>query len=249
MATWLTNWQTTKRLKIQLAHDSGEKIAERKQTLRREIYLQAAEEIPKAMAFLISLPRLDFSQPDALKELNSFNVVCSKLLLVTDFATSEKVRHLQKTFFNVFTLSMLKSPAVFNCQRELDNLFERAKELSRRISDSTSELSVREMEQPMDDETVRYLKLEMKVLQQELEVLDEQIDTTVTNCNTLRKDFVTETFTELKTIGIPMANVLAAMRKELGLDGDIDEFHRATEQQWEDVTAALQRFISSSDNS
>ena len=94
----LNNWHTSKLLKIQLTHDAREKIAERKQILRREIYVKAAEEIPKATAFLISLLSLDFSQKNPANEFQDFNAVYAKLQLISDAETITGVRELQKAF-------------------------------------------------------------------------------------------------------------------------------------------------------
>jgi hypothetical protein len=60
-----TNWGNTKRLRLQLDHDATEKAKERLATLRRELYLKAAEANARTLAYFGTLPQADFTQPDA----------------------------------------------------------------------------------------------------------------------------------------------------------------------------------------
>jgi hypothetical protein len=55
----ISNRSNTKRLIRQLAHDSQEKHKERFASMRRDVYLKAAEELAKVSSFFGRLPQID----------------------------------------------------------------------------------------------------------------------------------------------------------------------------------------------
>lgn len=55
----------TARLKIQLQHDAQENAKEHTATLRREVYLSAAEELTRANSYLGGLSQTDLSKTNA----------------------------------------------------------------------------------------------------------------------------------------------------------------------------------------
>ena len=58
----LSNRSSTKRLKLQLLHDAQEKEKDRKNDLRRDVYLKAAEEITNALQYIATLFEHDISK-------------------------------------------------------------------------------------------------------------------------------------------------------------------------------------------
>jgi hypothetical protein len=86
----LTNWNSTVRLRMQLSHDANIKSQERTSSLRREVYLDAAKKIPKALGAIIDSINSDESfrtSPD----LSDFFSVTSQIQLVAEPWTASLV--------------------------------------------------------------------------------------------------------------------------------------------------------------
>lgn len=73
---------------MQLNHDAEQKDRDRKATLRREVYLRAAEELVKANVILSSLPQVDITQTNIAQELQGFFVASSQLALISELQTA-----------------------------------------------------------------------------------------------------------------------------------------------------------------
>jgi len=84
----ISNGSNTNRLKLQLQHDANEKTKERTATLRREVYLRAAEELVKANAHLATLPQLDLSKTNLGDGLQGFFSATARLQLIAEPKTA-----------------------------------------------------------------------------------------------------------------------------------------------------------------
>ena len=84
----ISNRSHTKRLRIQLQHDAAEKAMERTATLRREVYLHAAEELTKANSYLGSLSQVDLTKTNVAAGLQGFLAAAAKLQLFAEPKTA-----------------------------------------------------------------------------------------------------------------------------------------------------------------
>lgn len=80
----ISNSSNTSRLKLQLQHDAGQKTTERIAALRRDVYLQAAEELTKANTYLGSLSQIDLAKTNASEGMQGFFGAAAKLQLVAE---------------------------------------------------------------------------------------------------------------------------------------------------------------------
>src|SRR3546814_6972881 len=68
----LSNWSNTQRMMRQLAHDAHEPEKERSSAMRRDVYLQATEEMAKVGSYFGSLPPLHSVKDNLSDGLNDF---------------------------------------------------------------------------------------------------------------------------------------------------------------------------------
>lgn len=88
----------TARLKIQLQHDAQENAKEHTATLRREVYLSAAEELTRANSYLAGLSQTDLSKTNAADGLKDFFAAAAKLQLVAEPKTAMLVNQLVASY-------------------------------------------------------------------------------------------------------------------------------------------------------
>ena len=87
----MSNASNTRRLQLQLEHDSEEKTVDRKMKLRQEVYLEAAEELVNTMVHLGGLANMEAINLDIASGVREAYIAVSKLSLVSDDTTLPKV--------------------------------------------------------------------------------------------------------------------------------------------------------------
>src|SRR5882672_11451780 len=123
-----TNWGNTKRLKLQLEHDTAEKAKERLATLRRELYLKAAEASVRGLAYFGTLPQADFTKPDTDAPLRNVLAIGAQLQLVVSQGSAELISDLisaygelqLKLIAKVMPMHSVRS-AINTCNVQYDN--------------------------------------------------------------------------------------------------------------------------------
>ncbi|KAA5841214.1 hypothetical protein F2A38_17175 [Pseudomonas chlororaphis] len=105
IAANISNNGNNTRLAAQLKHDTEHKDIDRMNLIRREVYLEAIAEFPKASAYLASLSVEDTIGKDISQGLNGLFAAAAKLSLVTPPKTQQLVEELGERFtqllFNV----------------------------------------------------------------------------------------------------------------------------------------------------
>ena len=94
----ISNWSNTSRLKLQLQHDADQKTTERTATLRRDVYLSAAEELTKANTYLGSLAQIDLAKTNPAEGMQGFFGAAAKLQLVAEPKTALLVKFINTVF-------------------------------------------------------------------------------------------------------------------------------------------------------
>ena len=97
---FLSNRSSTKRLKLQLEHDAQEKEKDRKNDLRKNVYLKAAEEIVNANQHLATLSQVDLIEVNIGDGLKSLSIAASQVGLIASPETSKSVNDLLSGFMD-----------------------------------------------------------------------------------------------------------------------------------------------------
>ena len=102
-ASFLSNKSNDRRFDKQLTHDGNQKAKDRAAELRRSVYLNAADELIAINAFLGSLATADpTNQQELTKGLLSFMTATSRVSLVANEATRQKVTELAGAYGQLF---------------------------------------------------------------------------------------------------------------------------------------------------
>jgi len=89
-----------KRLLDQLNHDATERARERQMSIRREVYLKAAEAISKAYTIIMGLPQADLQSSSWKKDVNSISESLMKVHVVGTDDTVNAVTRFSSAFSN-----------------------------------------------------------------------------------------------------------------------------------------------------
>lgn len=238
---FLTNRSHTKRLRLQLQHDATEKQRERIAQLQREVYLRAAEEMPRAMNYLTTLGGRDFAA--ANDDLKEFFAASSKLQLVAAPDTALLANRLTEQF------GML-----------LLNVFERAMPLQEAKSDialsdsmlKTSQGHVTRLLGEMErfntvgdghPRTFHTIQQNLEFHQAQAEKFAQDNFDAWDRYNKHNVDLMRYVIPEMQRLGeihIPLA---IALRKDLGLTAELATWEAQLRRQWVGMEGELSGFL------
>lgn len=94
-SVYLTNWHAGNQQRRALVHDAEQRDKERKMSLRREVYLPAADAIYKSQSLLMQLLNLDMSEQEVAPLLSTELTVINKALVVGSDKTIQAVHSVQ----------------------------------------------------------------------------------------------------------------------------------------------------------
>ena len=106
-ATWLQNRAHLRRQREQLIHDAEQRRLDREMTMRREVYLAAAEAAAKLQEYLGSFSRTDISQEHHQAILADSAGALNRVYLIGEFETLKAFKNIQESF-SISSLNLLE---------------------------------------------------------------------------------------------------------------------------------------------
>lgn len=228
----ISNRSNTNRLKLQLQHDASENAKERTATLRREVYLRAAEELVKANAHLAGLPQLDIAKTNLGDGLQGFFAAAARLQLIAEPKTALLVNQLAAEYgelvFKLMTHLLPVSRAKADIQIA-DDLYSKAQAEVTRILSEMAKLN--ESGRP-DPQTFQALDTSFKFHQGQTVKYGNERSDAWERFNQHNLTFQRYLLTELRDIGSKQIPVMIEIRRDLGLTGDLAAIEAHMKQQW-----------------
>ncbi len=239
----LSNHSNTKRLKIQLKHDSQEKSKERQANLRHEVYLQAAEETAKVGSYLGTLPQLDPVKINLADGLNGFLHIAAKLQLIASPETADLVGELTMRYAEVFFKLVAKAQPMHDIKIDIDicnDFYERNSAEVNRILASMTQYSESRTNEPL---TYAALQRSFDNFQKSASEYADQRGIHWNNYNLLNKQYAVTLINEMKDISELQIRVTAAIRKELELETNSEEMMDKLEKNRAKMQNQLDSFL------
>lgn len=235
----LSNWDSRRRLMRQLDHDAAEKRKDRNAGLRRDVYLRAAEEFVRASHRLGSLSQVDPVKTNMADNFQDLFVVAAKLQLISSAATSRLVGELSVTYGEILLNIMHEIQPVHDIQTDITvatDAYERSSaEAKRVLSALTSFNESARTESEIFDALQRSFDFNQtqaeKYSVERLSLMDKRSE--------LHLEFSKGLMVTMKRIAEVQAPVMIAIRRELDLDGNIEEFQAQTMENLARMEAAL----------
>ena len=228
----IANGSNTNRLKLQLQHDANEKTKERTATLRREVYLRAAEELVKANAHLATLPQLDLSKTNLGDGLQGFFSAAARLQLIAEPKTALLVSQLASEYGELVLKLMTQLLPASRAKSDIqiaDDLYSKAQaEVTRLLSEMAK---LNESGRP-DPQAFQSLDINLKFHQTQTAKYADERNTAWTAFNQNSLAFQRYLLTQLREIGSKQIPVVVELRRDLGLTGDLAEIEAHMKRQW-----------------
>lgn len=244
LGVMLVNWSNTTRLKLQLAHDSEEKVRQRRAELRKGVYLSVVEEMVKASSHLASLPQANVSN-DMMAPLQGFFAAAAKLQMVAETETAILVGDLVSTYGELmFSVMGLAAPVQAaradadrdrtfydKCQSEVERLLAAMKQHNESGN--------------ADHEAFERLNRSYEFASSQAEKYSSQQSEHLQKATTHQLTFVRALVPQMKAVGLKTMNVSIQIRRELELDSDPEALSAQLKLQWQRMDAALENLLQS----
>ena len=240
----LVNWSNTTRLRIQLAHDSEEKLRQRRAELRKGVYLTAVEEMVKASSHLASLSQANVSN-DMMAPLQGFFASAAKLQLVADTETAVLVGDLVSTYgelmFGVMALAAPAQTARADAERDRAFYDKSQSEVDRILA----AMKQHNESGNVDQKAFERLERSYEFASSQTKKYSSQQSENLRHATAHQLNFVRALIPQLKTIGLKTMNVSIQIRRELELDTDPEAMTIQLKAQWQRMDAALENLLHS----
>ena len=221
----LTNWGTSRRLKLQLTHDADQKQLDRLAALRKDIYLQAGEQVVRAQQHLTSLNAMN-EKTNPADGLIDFVAIAAQIGLVASDRTARLVAELNLRFGEAFLALLPEAAPAHRARTSIEYLSEQitaaqaqadaAIESMRHINES-GELNQVRFEAPS-----RSVEFETARIQH----LTKQRDSAYERMHAANRSFHSAVTVVMDRLAEQSIAVQISLREEMGLETDPDEARR-----------------------
>jgi hypothetical protein len=241
----LSNWSHSSELRKQLDHNSEEKQKDRISSLRKDVYLNAVEEMAKANSHLGRLPQIDPTNQSIDAGLSGFFAASAKLQLVCQTTTLGIVGELTTRYGEILLALLGKASSVHNLNidiRILSDLYERSRaEVDRTLAE------MKQLNESGHPDAARFAALQAScegAQQQTKQFSDERSDLFDQHKIAMR-DYMIAMLKEVRSIGSLQLKAVAAIRGELGLATDLQEFEVQLRANLERMDRSIQQLLAS----
>jgi hypothetical protein len=238
----LSNRGNAKRQREQLAHDAHEREKERLNSLRKEVYLRATEEGAKVHAHFARLPHIDPAKEDVSDGLKEFFAAAARVQLVAQLPTARLFAQLTQTSAEILMRLLVKARPIheLNEQVRLADQFytHHHEEVTRTLAAMTQ---LNESGKPDPD---RFAALQRSC--ESAKALATQWAVDRERANGERASALVAynagLFSDLRTLGALHIRIAAAMRTDIGLKTEPDDYLEDLEKGLDGIGEAMAKF-------
>jgi len=240
---FLSNRSSTKRLKLQLMHDAQEKDKDRKNDLRKSVYIRAAEEIVNAFQHLATLTQQDLTEVNIGSGLKGLSVAASQAGLIASSETSKAISELMSGFMESFFKLSSELMPLQDVRTDINILNGQYENRSANVQRLLLEMEERNKTGQMDQVSWDAIKQMFDFNQSECERISNERDSKWSEFNRLQLNFTKAAIVELKSISLLTIPALIGIRKEMDLETDEEEYKLQLEKQFNKMDLSIDSFL------
>lgn len=244
----ISNRSNTMRLRIQLKHDSDEKVKERTASLRKEVYLETVSELVKANSHLASLPQLDITKINLSDGMQGFFASSARLQLVAEPKTALLLNQFSAEYgvlvFKLIAYLMPVSTAKADIQIAND-LYSEAQVEVKRILGEMNRLNESGESNPL---AFSALQSSFDFYSEQSNKYADELATAWDRFNRGNVEFQKFLFSWMRDMAPKQVPVMVEIRRDLGLTGSLNEMELQLQHQMQKMEESFDALISSLQN-
>lgn len=243
LGVMLSNTGNTKRLLKTLAHESAEKAADRIHSLRKDIYLRAAEEMAKVSNYLGKIPQVDPAKENIADGLSGFFGASMKLQLVAEPATAKLANELTARYSEMLFALLAKASPVHTLQAEIKIASEFYEQKCAEASRALAEMTQLNESGRVDQLRFEALQRSLEYSQQAAIRIAEERAKNFEARDVAMREYTIALLKEMRSVGPLQMRLAAAIRSELSLATDPSDFDAQAQANFERIDRAMKGFL------
>lgn len=230
-ATALSNNSNNQRFEKQLEHDAEQGERNRLATLRKEIYLQAPREAAKALAYLGRLPTRDLSKIGEDEGISGYAAVAAQIAAISEMPTVKAVGRLGVTFTSMLMDALVELEGVQSLRTDIDIRRDRLEEVTKEIKRMQAE------QQQMSESGIHDKARSESLIWWRDKRIDEaekiriELNALYGKHQRALYEYHKVAVERWPAMTALQTDAMTAIRKEIGLAHDLDEYEIELEQQ------------------
>ena len=239
----LTNRHFSKQQRVELEHRKAEMVAEREFDMRRAVYLSAAGEITAAFKHISNLPYIDSAKHNLSEPLDGFFVATNKACLVASKETVELLNGFIAEYTKTFLRLAFQTSSIQDARITRDiqgEMYDSAQVEIKRLLQMSERFN---LDLNKDERQWNIIQNNLDYHMERSRRASELKDEAWMQMNSLTAQYFTNTLPDLKHLGTLAAPVFVAIRREIGLDSDIDATIRSFEIRFEAISKELETLM------
>ena len=223
-AVLITNRNNQKRLVQELQHDANQKEKDRLAALRKEVYLQAPKEMAKAMAYLGKLASRDLATIGDDEGISGYAAVAAQISVISDLPTVDAVSRLGNSLATELFYALRELQSVQDARVDIRIGTQRLEIVSAEIQRIQAEQQQMSELGVTDERRAGSLKYWLDARMEESAKLRDELDVLQKKQNRFLFEYHKGFFERLPLITKKSISVMRAVRCEIGLAHDLDEY-------------------------
>ncbi len=231
VGVFLANRDNTKRLMRQLEHDTKEKARERTALLRREVYLKAVEELVNLQCGLARLSQLEMDDPQIWEPARSFGAAAARLQLVAEPATALKANRLAFEYGKIHVSLIGHAAPIAKARIDLRIAKQWCEAYCEDAKRTLGEMQKLNQSRSANDTMFDALSSRYDFQSTQRDRQYDELNKKAAKINVYTLTFNKHLLTHLKEITPQYYDIFISLRRDLGMNADIDEFEEVIRQQ------------------
>tara|TARA_R100000935_G_C2818388_1_gene158458 strand:+ start:166 stop:1041 length:876 start_codon:yes stop_codon:yes gene_type:complete len=242
---WISSRTQKTRLRAELQAQSEEADKQRKSDLRREIYLDATESLSRLASHIAQLPNLDPSSEEAMspEALSQFSGLSAKLQLIAEPKTSKLASKVSTKYGILYLQALQQLLPLQNISIEKEIAEEALESIGDTITKTMAQIDALTRAGLSSYSVFEPLTIDMNTLVQKSDELQEQVRLLGRRKIQHQHDYMRWLLDRLREVTEPTVELSVALREELNIIGDIEEFRKNARENHEEIQSEFENLI------
>ncbi|KRE86655.1 hypothetical protein ASG75_00250 [Rhodanobacter sp. Soil772] len=239
----LSNRSNTSRLIKTLAHESSEKDKDRIHSLRKDVYLRAAETMAEVGNYLGKIPQLDPTKENIADGLSGFFGASIKLQLVAESGTAKLANELTARYTEMLFSLLAKASPVHTLQASIQIAGEFYDQKQSEVVRVLAEMTQLNESGSADPLRFEALKRSFDNSQQAATQLSEDRIKSFEERNLAMREYTIALLKEMRSVGPLQMRLTAAIRGELALATEASDYEAEAQANFERIDRSMKELL------
>lgn len=239
----LSNRSNTSRLLKTLAHESAEKDKDRIHSLRKDVYLRAAEAMAEVGNYLGKIPQLDPTKENIADGLSGFFVASIKLQLVSESGTAKLANELAARYSEILFALLAKASPIHTLQAAIQIASEFYDQKQAEVARVLVEMTQLNESGCADSLRFEALKRSFEHSHQAVTQLGEDRIKSFEERNLAMREYTIALLKEMRSVGPLQMRLTTAIRSELALATEVSDYGAEAQANFERIDRSMRELL------